>query len=101
MALVAPDVTLLTAFVTDVATVVAALDTDSFRPVNAPLTSSRVELVAVEFAFSVTTLAALLVPFDVVLLLAVVLVRVTSASCKTAWKMASTVRRVTSRSDVR
>ncbi len=33
MALVAPEVALLTAFVTDVATVVAALDTDSFRPV--------------------------------------------------------------------
>jgi hypothetical protein len=50
MALVAPEVALLTAFVTDVATVVAALDTDSFRPVNAPLTSSSVEFVAVEFA---------------------------------------------------
>ena len=101
MALVAPDVALLTALLTDVATVVAALDTDSFRPVSAPFTSSSVELVAVEFAFSVTVLAALLVALAVVLLLAVVLVSVTSASSRTDWKIASTVRSVTSRSDVR
>ena len=101
MALVTPDVALLAADDTVSAIAVEALETDCLSPLRAPFTSSSVESVAVEFAFSVLVLGALLVEFFVVLLFAVVLVSVTSAVCKTAWKMASTCNRVTSWLEVR